>query len=92
MTIAAPAAGRSLLGKASGALSGLSARGNARPGRLAVALAAVLTVAREHIVTFAAFGAFDLGAFQVRIPHMGAAPGWTAVAISLLAIDFAVRG
>lgn len=77
--------GRSLLGKLSGVLS---ARRRARPGRLA----AVAAKAREHVVTFAALGAFDMGAFQVHIAHLGAGPGWAALGASLLALDFAVRG
>jgi hypothetical protein len=80
--------GRSLFGKARGALTALRP---ARPRRPAV-LAAVMAKAREHVVTAAALGAFDLGAFQVHIPHLGAAPGWAALGISLLLLDFAVRG
>lgn len=80
--------GRSLFGKVR---ETLTARRPARPGRPA-ALAAAMAKAREHVVTVAALGAFDLGAFQVHIPHLGAAPGWAALGISLLLADFAVRG
>lgn len=80
--------GRSLLGKASDALAGRRASRGRRPS----ALAAFAAVAREHVVTFAALASFDLGAFQVHVPHLGSAPGLLAVCVSLLAADFAVRG
>lgn len=75
---------RSLLGK----LGSATRRKPGRPGKLATFAAR----AREHVVTVAALGAFDLGAFQLSIPHAGSAPGWIAVCVSLLALDFAVQG
>lgn len=80
--------GHSLLGKASDALA---ARRTAR-GRRPSALAAFAARAREHVVTAAALASVDLGAFQVHVPHLGSAPGWAALCMSLLALDFAVRG
>lgn len=77
--------GGSLFGKLA---SVVAARKRVRPVRLA----AVAVRVREHIVTVAALGAFDLGGFQVHVPHLGAGPGWLAVCVSLLALDFAVRG
>lgn len=71
---------RSLFAKASAAVS---ARQRSKPGHLT----AVLAVAREHVVTFAALAAADFGAF-----HWGPGYGWLAVGGSLLAADFAVRG
>ena len=71
---------RSLLAKASAAVS---SRRRAKPGRLT----AVLAVAREHVVTFAALGSVDFGAF-----HAGPIAGWVVTGVSLLAADFAVRG
>ena len=70
----------SLLGKLT---SAARARAPGRPGRLA----AFAAVAREHIVTAAALGAVDLGVF-----HYGAGPGWIVTGLSLLTLDFAVRG
>ena len=55
----------------------------AKPGRLA----AVLAVAREHVVTFAALVSVDIGAF-----HGGQIAGFVVTGLSLLALDFAVRG
>ena len=78
--------GHSLLGKIRGALA---ASRPARPGRPA-ALTAFAAKAREHVVPVAALGAFYLGAFQVHVPHLGAAPGWAALGVSLLLLDFAV--
>ncbi len=72
--------GRSLLGKASAALQ---ARKRARGGRAAALLAAV----REHVVTAAALVSVDVGAF-----HGGQVAGWVVTGVSLLALDFAVRG
>jgi hypothetical protein len=79
-------AGHSLLGKVR---ESLAARRPAKPGRPA-ALAAFTAKARQHVVTVAALASFDLGAFQVHIPHLGAAPGWAALCVSLLLLDFAV--
>jgi hypothetical protein len=80
MTTAAMPAGRSLLGKVSAALS---ARGRGRPRWLATALSA----AREHVVTVAALASVDTGAFRG-----GSVAGWVVTGVSLLALDFAVRG
>jgi hypothetical protein len=77
--------GRSLLARL---LAAASSGSRARHARIAQ----IAALARQHVVTAAALGAFDFGAFGVRIPHLGAAPGWTALALSLLALDFAVRG
>lgn len=59
----------------------LAARG--RTGRLA----AFAALARQHVVTAAALAAFDVGMFQ-----WGPGAGWIGVAVSLLALDFAVTG
>ena len=80
LAASAPGSGRSLFGKASALLS---ARKKAKPGRLA----AVLAVAREHVVTFAALVSVDIGAF-----HGGQIAGFVVPGLSLLALDFAVRG
>lgn len=77
VTVARP---RSLLAKASAAIASRKRTGSGR-------LAAVLAVAREHVVTFAALGAVDFGAF-----HGGQIAGWVVTGVSLLAADFAVRG
>lgn len=71
---------RSLFGKASAAVA---SRKRSKPARLAV----VLAVAREHVVTFAALASVDIGAF-----HGGQVAGWIVTGVSLLALDFAVRG
>lgn len=71
---------RSLLGKVSAALS---TRKRTRPGRLA----AVAAKAREHVVTVAALVSVDIGAF-----HGCQVAGWVVTGLSLLALDFAVRG
>jgi hypothetical protein len=81
--LTAPRAGRSLLGK----LSLTRPAGRDKPSRLAAAL----TAAREHIVTAAALGSFDFGAFHVP-GHWGMCCGFVAAGVSLLAFDFAVRG
>lgn len=73
---------RSLLGKLGPALTA-RARAKGKPSRLAAALA----VAREHIVTAAALASMDFGAF-----HLTHGWGWFATGISVLALDFAVRG
>ena len=78
--VTAAPSGRSLLGKLSGTLAG---RRKARPGRVA----AVVAKAREHVVTFAALASVDTGAF-----HGGQVAGWVVTGVSLLALDFAVRG
>ena len=81
--MAAVTAGRqSLLGKASAAVV---ARKRTRVG--AGRLAAAVTAAREHVMTFAALAAADIGAF-----HWGAGVGWLVTGASILALDFAVRG
>lgn len=73
---------RSLLGKASAAVAARRrARGAA--GRVAVFAAK----AREHVVTTAALVSADVGAF-----HICQAAGWIVTGVSLLALDFAVRG
>jgi hypothetical protein len=82
----APGARRSLVGKVIA-----RCRGAAR-GRHPSAIAAFAVKAREHVVTVAALASADFGAFQVHIPHLGLAPGWTVVCASLLALDFAIGG
>lgn len=72
---------RSLLAKATSALA--SRKRTGKPG----ALTAVLAVAREHVVTFAALASVDFGAF-----HGGQIAGYVVTGVSLLALDFAVRG
>jgi hypothetical protein len=47
----------------------------------------VLAVAREHVLTAAALVSADLGAW-----HWGPGVGWIVTGVSLLALDFAVRG
>lgn len=82
--MAAVTAGRqSLLGKAA---AYVAARQRARTGRSGK-LGAVVARAREHVMTAAALGAFDLGAF-----HYGAGVGWLVTGASILALDFAVSG
>ena len=76
--------GRSLLGKLASALQARSQARSRRPSRLT----ALAVKAREHLVTAAALAAADFGAFQVHIPHLGSAPGWAAVCVSLLAFQF----
>lgn len=88
MAAAAVPSGRSLLGKVRAAAAARKSARDAKPSPVA----AVLAKAREHVVTFAALGAFDMGAFQVHVPHCGSAPGWVAVCFSLLAAHFAVEG
>lgn len=78
VTIARP---RSLLAKATSAVT--SRKRTGKPGRLT----AVLAVAREHVVTFAALTLVDIGAF-----HGGQIAGWVVTGLSVLALDFAVRG
>jgi hypothetical protein len=73
---------RSLLGKIGSAVAA-RARAKGKGGRLAAALA----VAREHVVTAAALTAVDIGAF-----HGCPVAGWVVTGVSLLALDFAVRG
>lgn len=80
----APGVRRSLLGKVTAALS---SRKRSKPARMA----AIAAKAREHVVTMAALGSFDMGAFHVPW-HLGQACGWIAICVSLLAADFAVRG
>jgi hypothetical protein len=80
--------GVSLPGKV---LAVFAARRSAR-GRRPSVLAAAAAKAREHVVTVAALASADFGAFQVHVPWFGSAPGWCAVAVSLFALDFAVRG
>jgi hypothetical protein len=76
--------GGSLLGKVRDVLSARRAARRSRPSAVAV----FLLRAREHVVTFAALAAADFGAFQVHIPHLGSAPGWGMVCVSLLALHF----
>lgn len=81
-------AGHSLLGKIAGAVA---ARRKAKSGKPS-AVAVFAAKAREHVVTVAALASFDLGAFQLNIPHCGSAPGLIAVCVSLLLLNFAVEG
>lgn len=86
-TAALPRSPRSLIGKLAVAIAARRAARGRRPS----AVAAFAAKAREHVVTIAALSAFDIGAFQLHIPHAGAAPGWIAVCVSLLALNFAVE-
>jgi len=72
---------RSLLAKATSAIA--SRKRTGKPSRLTAALA----VAREHVVTFAALTLVDVGAF-----HGGQIAGYVVTGLSVLALDFAVRG
>lgn len=82
--MAAVTAGRqSLFGKTAARLTARQRTRTGRPGKLA----AVAARAREHVMTAAALGAFDLGAF-----HWGPGVGWLVTGASLLALDFAVSG
>lgn len=81
-TATLPGARRSLAGKIA---SGLAARARAK-GRASKA-AAVIALARQHIVTAAALASVDVGAF-----HGGPIAGWVVTGVSLLALDFAVTG
>ena len=83
LAASAPGSGRSLFGKASAVLS---ARKKARTGKPS-ALTAALSVAREHVVTAAALVLVDVGAF-----HGGQIAGFVVTGLSVLALDFAVRG
>jgi hypothetical protein len=74
---------RSLFGKAYTAAR--SACGRSKPGHVAAAVA--VAVAREYVLTVAALASADLGAF-----HWGRGVGFLAAGVSLLALDFAVRG
>ena len=82
--LTAPGSGRSLLRKAYVAVTdATSKRVKGKPGRVAAAVA----VAREHVVTVAALVMVDIGAF-----HGGQIAGYVVTGVSLLALDFAVRG
>ena len=50
-------------------------------------MTALLAAARDHVVTVAALVSVDIGAF-----HGGQVAGWVVTGVSLLALDFAVRG
>lgn len=82
VTLSAPGARRSLLGKA---LSAAAAR-RRTPGKPS-RLAQMAVVARQHLMTAAALAAMDFGAF-----HAGPVAGWVVTGVSLLALDFAVTG
>lgn len=75
----APRSRRSLVGLA---VDAARARQRAS-GRLSQAAAA----ARDHMTTFAAFAAVDVGLF-----HCGTAAGWIGAGVSLLVLDFKIRG
>ena len=83
--LTAPGSGRSLLRKAYVAVSSATSKRTkgGKPGRVAAAIA----VAREHVVTAAALVMVDIGAF-----HGGQIAGYVVTGVSLLALDFAVRG
>jgi hypothetical protein len=82
--LTAPGGGRSLLRKAYVAVTeATSKRTRGKPSRVAAAVA----VAREHVVTAAALVMVDIGAF-----HGGQIAGYVVTGLSLLALDFAVRG
>lgn len=82
--MAAVTAGRrSLLGKTA---AYVSARQRARVSH-AGRIPAIVARAREHVMTAAALGAFDFGAF-----HYGGGVGWLVTGASILALDFAVSG
>jgi hypothetical protein len=73
---------RSLIGKATAALAARKTR-TGKPGKLA----AFAAVARQHVVTAAALGSVDFGAF-----HGGPVAGWVVTGVSMLVLDFAVTG
>jgi hypothetical protein len=75
--------GRSLIGKIVAAAQ-QRATASRRPSRFA----ALAVKARKHMATIAALAAADFGAFQVHVPHLGSAPGWAMVCVSLLAIHY----
>jgi hypothetical protein len=77
----APARPRTLIGQ-------IGALRVPRPGKRATTLAAVIgKAARDHLTTFAAFAALDLGCFEAWRPA-----GWMGVCVSLIVLDWKVRG
>lgn len=80
MAAVAAGARRPLLSKAAGAVA---ARRKA-PGRQ---LGAALAAAREHVVTVAALSSIDFGVFRAS-----SVAGWIVCGVSLLVLDFAIRG
>lgn len=83
--MASPAVPVTLLGK----LAASRAQAGRRVPSLAwvaVLCSLVVTVAREHGPTIAAFAAIDLGCFQAAAPA-----GWIVTGLSLLAFDWKVR-
>ena len=72
--------GRSLLGSVIGALHQRSRATRGRPSRLAAAVS-------EHVMTFAALAAVDVGLF-----HLGTVAGWIGVGVSLFLADFKIQG
>jgi hypothetical protein len=77
-TAAFPRGRRSLIGRLAAA---------AGDGRARKAAAAVVAAAREHLPTLAAFAAVDYGAFQAA-----AAAGWIVTGVTVLLLDWKVRG
>jgi hypothetical protein len=77
--VTVPGSRRSLIGTVLGAVAG-RARAKGRTSRLAAAV-------QEHVMTFAAMAAVDVGMF-----HLGPVAGWVAVGVSLLLLDFKISG
>lgn len=77
--VTVPGTRRSLLGMALSAVQG-RARAKGRTSRLAAAV-------QEHVMTFAAMAAIDVGMF-----HLGVVAGWVSVGVSLLLLDFKISG
>jgi hypothetical protein len=69
-------------------LAFLAALNKPRDGRKVKAFVLVLAgAAREHVTTVAAFGAIDFGCFRAS-----PVAGWIALGVSLLIVEFKVRG
>jgi hypothetical protein len=75
---AVASAPRSLLGRALAGWQARAARTRAKPAFDAV---------REHLVTACGLAAIDVGMF-----HAGAIAGWVATGVTLLVLDFQLRG
>lgn len=76
--VAARGARRSLVGRLA------DTAGDGRLGRLGALAAAAV---REHLPTLAALGSVDYGAFRAA-----AAAGWIVTGVSVLLLDWKVRG
>lgn len=76
--VTVPSGRRSLLGMALGVFQA-RAKAKGRTSRVAAAV-------QEHVMTFAAMAAIDVGMF-----HLGPVAGWVAVGVSLLLLDFKIQ-